>query len=250
MKAKHGQRQRDREPKPNTQNGGLKRALKILSCLAAALFLSAWTNAAGAHTITPSYNLAQLINDESVFSSLKQNIIFSDFTLLSTGVDESLLELYEVIPSELGFWLYSPDFEDTDPGEISFSYQAEAAQGLAFRGLGLSMTRLEDTPMNGTGQMWVRNISGELVSELDVKIQNRLLEQFKPKYGWRYNADWAFIEAIGMLRISETIDGGSPPVNFKASQKFFTQPVPEPTTALLLGLGIVGLAARQRLRSS
>jgi len=251
-------RQFDREPEQTTENRGLKQARKILLHLAVALFLGAWANAAAAGTITHSHNrahtytLAQLINDESVFSSREQNVIFSDFTLLSTDVDESLLELYKVVPSRYGFFLYSPDFKDTDPGGISFSYQAEAAEGLEVAGAGLALKRMEEAEMNATGEMWMRNISGDLVGELNVAIQNRLIRKSitRAPNSRRSNTDWTSIEGTSVLRISEALNSEAPPVNFKLNRKFFTQPVPEPTTALLLGLGIVGLAARQRLRSS
>ena len=198
----------------------------------------AWTNTAGA------YSLAQLINDGSEFSSLNENVIFSDFTLLSTGIDEGLLELYEVVPNKFGFWLFSPDYEETDPGQISFSYQAEAAEGLTIFGLGLSLSRLEDREMNADGQMWVRDVAGGLVSELDVAIQNGGPQKYLSQRWRRYDSDWSFFDAIQVLQISEAINAGSPPVNFKTSQKFFTEPVPEPSTALLLGLGIAGLRFR------
>ncbi|MCH2187863.1 PEP-CTERM sorting domain-containing protein [Myxococcota bacterium] len=244
MTMRNGQPPGERALTGKIRSGRLRQARLTLLRLSVALFLFAWTNTAGA------YSLAQLINDESEFSSLNQDVIFSDFTLLSTGIDESLLELYEVVPNKFGFWLFSPDYEATDPGEISFSYQAEAAEGLAINGAGLSLSRLENTEMNADGAMWLRNLAGGLVSELDVSIQNGGSRHSASHSRRRYDADWAFFDAIQVLRVSEAIDAGNPPVNFKTSQKFFTEPIPEPTTALLLGLGIVGLAARQRLRSS
>ncbi|MAI24492.1 MAG: hypothetical protein CMN75_00540 [Spirochaeta sp.] len=196
-----------------------------------------------------AYTLAELIDDQTSFSSLNQTVTFSEFTLDTTGIDQSFLELYEVIPNRFGFWVFSPDYGPTDPSEIGFSYQVEAAAGLNINGLTLSMTRLEEADMDATADMWVENISGALLAELDVAIQNGTVPGCSAPCTGRYDSDWTAISAANKLQISESIGSGViPPAEWKLSQKFFTEPVPEPSTALLLGLGLAGVALRRRSR--
>ena len=218
--------------------------------LIAWLFAGAGTShaySAGAWT-SHAYSLAELIDDQISFSSLKEHMIFSDFQLLSTSIDESILDRYEVIPNRFGFWIFSPDFEPADPAEIAFSYRAEAAPGLRFNTVGLSMARLENAPINAIGDMWVESITGAMLAELDVSIQNGSPLGCGSGCGRRYDSDWATITPTQVLQISTFIDTGTPPVDWKTSQKFITEPIPEPSTALLLGLGIAGLALRRRNR--
>ncbi len=225
---------------------GLPSGARRRTSLILGLILIAWLFA-GAGT-SHAYSLAELIDDQISFSSLKEDMIFSDFQLLSTSIDESILDRYEVIPNRFGFWIFSPDFAPTDPPEIALSYQAEAAPGLLFNTVGLSMARLENAPINAIGDMWVEDITGAMLAELDVSIQNGSPLGCGSGCGRRYDSEWASITATQVLQISTFVDTGIPPVDWKTSQRFLTQPIPEPSTALLLGLGIAGLAMRRRNR--
>ena len=203
---------------------------------------------AGAGTAN-AYTLAELIDDQTSFSSLNQTLTFSEFTLDSTGIDQSFLELYEVIPNRFGFWVFSPDYGPTDPSEIGFSYQVEAAPGFNIDFVGQSLTRLEHADMDATGEMWVENLSGALLAELNVAIQNGAIPGCKSPCWRRYDSEWSSISPTDKLQIAQFVGSGViPPAEWKLSQKFFTEPVPEPSTALLVGLGVAGLAFRRRSR--
>ncbi|MEE3326682.1 MAG: hypothetical protein VX252_05080, partial [Myxococcota bacterium] len=193
--------------KTGRRSSRIRNARRALAALALAAWCFMGTGAASAYT------LAELIDDQTAFSSLSETVVFSDFALLSTGVDESILELYEVIPHRLGFWVFSPDYEATDPGEIAFSSQAEAASGLNIGGTSLSMTRLEEADMDASGAMWVENLSGALLAELDVAIQNGAIPGCgSSPCSRRYDSDVAFIAATSVLQISTSIESGTPPV--------------------------------------
>ena len=196
-----------------------------------------------------AYTLAGLIDDQTSFSSLDATLTFSEFTLDSTGIDPSFLELYEVIPHNFGFWVYSPDFGPSDPSELGFSYQVEAASGSNIFVVGESLTRREDADMDATAEMWVENLSGALLAELDVAIQNGAIPGCHAPCWRRHDSEWSLVAATNKLQISAVIGSELiPPAQWKFSQKFFTEPVPEPSTALLVGLGLVGVALRRRSR--
>ena len=228
------------DPRPHGGPHNLRRSL-VGWVLATLLF--AWTGAAQAYT------LAELIDDQTSFSSLNETVVFSDFTLLSSGIDPGFLELYEVIPNRFGFWVFSPDYGLADPSELGFSYQVEAAAGLNISSVAQSLSRLEDADMDATSEMWVENLSGSLLAELEVAIQNGAIPGCKLPCWRRYDSDWISISATNKLQISEFIGSGViPPAEWKLSQKYFTEPVPEPSTALLIGLGLAGIAFRRRSR--
>ncbi|MAI80011.1 MAG: hypothetical protein CL917_13780 [Deltaproteobacteria bacterium] len=194
--------------------------------------------------------LANLINDGETLTSKDGTVTFSQFTLSLTDFDEDLLDLYEVRTYATGFGIASPDYLPTDSGYIAISYRVKPAEGYEIDRLRMSLRRLEDEEMRGRGSMRIWEMNGDPVADLSTKINPNYFTRLSPDGNGPYDVDQLWIDPVQDLRVNQSIFAGVDPVNWQSAHKFYTTPIPEPTTAFLLGMGLIGLGVAGRRRSA
>ncbi len=195
----------------------------------------------------PGISLGRLVAGGGSFTSRNGEVIFSDFDANVRGIGIRNLDLYRVIPISDGFKLWTPLVSALGKNSgLELTYSVDAADGLLLDSASLS---LQSAAIFGKTFASMDLFDGDdLIAELDVSGRGLF---GKGRYHGRHGGggksnrrDEVTFEAIAGLTVDEVIGlkTGLLAATRKVTHRFGTQVIPEPGTALLMGLGLAGLA--------
>jgi len=198
----------------------------------------------------PGISLARLVEGGGSFSSRNGEVIFGDFQADTLGIAPEKLDLYRVVPIADGFRLLTPLFALFGKNAaLDLSYTVDAADGLLIESASIS---LQSAAIFGKAFASMSLFDGrDLLAELEVG--QRGFHHRHGKNGKNKKRDEVVLsEAIAGFSVEELI--GLKTGLFAATRsvhhRFGTTVVPEPGTALLMGLGLAGLSIAGRRRSA
>lgn len=192
-------------------------------------------------------SLDELVENDGSFLSSGGDLLFSNFAVEVSGGDGDPSE-FRVKAKFDGFTLYggTPGVPLTEDLDIRLTYDVETArQGLVMTAVGLSSDKWN--PLGGNVAAIEASNEGGQVIGFGTRIEDAK----------RFALDFhALSEVVMSLSISEEIhiDDSIQKTwelkrHFRVEQGYPTTSVPEPNTALLLGLGMAGIASYSRRRS-
>jgi hypothetical protein len=223
-----------RRPRRCSQLGDVMRSanrvLMVIACLAVSLAV-----AGGASAQT----LQDLTAPGASFSAGGVTYDNFDVKIKGKGLSRDLTEYY-IVPTGDGFALEGEFSEMSSKGKakggkIKLTYDAT---GIDLLGAGLAI----DGGSGSDGKLKVKE-----------KLSNgKKIDTLKVSFKKSDTSDSTVLNSLPALSVKETIrikgdyflDGSDSSVTHS-----FTSPVPEPTTGLMLALGLAGLAAKRRSRS-
>ncbi|MDE0885787.1 MAG: PEP-CTERM sorting domain-containing protein [Myxococcota bacterium] len=182
--------------------------------------------------------LADLVNSQGEIESLDGNIEFEDFSAGLEGAPQSALQLFSVVPIASGFRLeLAPGHGLASGTELILAYEVESEDAHASDLIRSMAVEVVGTSFFSAGMI----AFGE---DDDYRpylgLVDASLESGEPTFdevNLAMPAHEIFI--IARLVIGDDAGGGT-------EMNFSSQPIPEPSTALLLSLGLSGFAVFQR----
>lgn len=220
-------------------------AIAVTFALFVTMLLSAST--ATATSSRSGLTLEDLVQDNLTLDSKNDNLRFSNFAVEITGGSDDLSD-YRVRSRWSGFKIYGPKTGKQDDFlNIRLSYDVEnLEEDMAMVSVGLSSTRWNSKRTNSAFI--------EVFDEDGESLVSDLVERRKPKF----SADYAAFSEQSMrvsvfedIKIDKSEKAKKWSLNrrFRSKKKIPMDPIPEPNTALLVSMGIVGLAAVGRKRA-
>ena len=185
----------------------------------------------------PGISLRRLVEGGGQFDSQNGDLTFGHFSAEVSGHALRNLDFYRVIRLDDGFRLYAPMIAlFGSDAQVELGYSVEAADGQQIDAISLSF--LGGAIFGGTQtRLSAFDRGGDELATL--RVFNTGI------FGRNVHADHSRLgEAVNALLVDETIEvrSGLFSLAWRVDHRFRTAPIPEPTTALLLGLGMAGLA--------
>ena len=190
--------------------------------------------------------LEDLVEDNLTMDSKNGNLRFSNFAVeISGGSDD--LSVYRVSDRFDGFKIFGPETEtQEDFLNIRLSYDVEdIREETAMVSVGLSSNRWNPEQTNSAFIEVFDEYGESLVSDL-VELTTSDFGA-DDAYFSEYSVHVSVFEDIKIDK-SENAEKWNLNRRFRSKKKIPMDPVPEPNTALLVSMGIVGLAAVGRRR--
>ncbi len=213
-------------------------ARRLSFLLALALAASVLSSTASATSFgLPGISLADLVDGtEDDFMSKNGMLTFSDFSAESSGIAPEKLKDYRLVPLGSGFRLYSPlvGFFGHD-ASLDLDYKVTAKEGFLVEAVHLT---LKGGALFGRSlaEMDVMDTFGETLADLEVRSKKIFLGALTDRA--------RLAEAAGEILVDETIQARAGLISaaMKVDHRFKTRVIPEPATALLMCIGLLGLA--------
>jgi len=193
----------------------------------------------------PGFSLARLIEGGGSFTSNNGKVTFGDFDAVAGGIAVEDFRFYRVVPLGDGFRLMTPLLALLGhDASLELSYSVEAADGLLIDAVHLSF--------HSAAILAKASVDMDLYDEGDQLAHLRVWDRgfFHP--GGKKHDRQRLSPAVPGFDVEELIKlrAGLIAATRSVDHHFKTAPVPEPTTALLMGLGLAGLALSGRRRRS
>ena len=219
-------------------------AIAAVLALLFAMLLSPATATATSSGWGPT--LEDLVEDNLTIHSSNDNLRFSNFAVeISGGSDD--LSVYKVRERFDGFIIYGPETDEQDDFlNIRLSYDVEdIREETAMVSVGLSSTQWNPEQTNSAFIEVFDEYGESLVSDLvELKTSDFGADD---AFFSEYSVSVSVFEDIKIDK-SENAEKWNLNRRFRSKKKIPMDPVPEPNTALLVSMGIVGLAAVSRRR--
>ncbi len=192
----------------------------------------------------PGISLEDLVDGTlDGFDSRNGELTFTDFSADTSGIAPHKLKYYRLVPLGDGFRLYAPlvGLFGHDAG-LDLDYRVEADEGLLIERVKVT---LAGAALLGRSKATaeISDLGGDPLGDLEVKSR-------KFFFFGKTHDQTSLSRTVSEILMSEDIDAraGLFSSAFKLDHHFKTQLIPEPTTALLMGLGLLGLAIAGRRR--
>jgi hypothetical protein len=199
---------------------------------------------ASAVTVSTRVSLEDFVNGGDFLLSSEGGLRFSDFAVEISGGDADILD-YELKGNFNGFKIYGDGIgQQTETVDIRLTYNVESL---------LLDRRL--TAVGLSSYKW--NMYGGNTASIKVFGSDDQVIAFETRLEDRQNFDleyYDFSEFVVSARVTEVIriDPSSKGKSWELQRRFTVgkgfDPVPEPNTALMVGLGIVGISGYARKR--
>jgi len=211
-------------------------------------------HSAASTAIATSFSLIDLVENDVEFESLDGGLDFEGFSASLDGAPGSDLSLFSVVPVLHGFRVELGSGQSLPGGaELLLSYQVEGEEHdaqtapLMSMALGLSGTSILSADMIAVGDGDAYPGSDPILGELTVSIEAGGVSSAAVDFTTPRD------EIQVQLRLVFTGDSShSPEEGGSIEMGFSSEPVPEPSTGLLVILGLGGLSIfkrTQRVRS-